>query len=118
MNNSENTKRWMTTNPEKTLTNKKNRKDRLDKLRKEAEAAFKKTPHKTLHKAVKAYCNNCEHGTSRSGFDYAPVECDKKKCPLYAYRNFDASRTNKTSRKTIAYARSCRKTRHLESEGV
>jgi hypothetical protein len=89
---SEVTKKWMKKHPERVKVTKAKKKDRKLRLRNEALCAIKKAKHKTPSKAIRAYCNLCPIGVSRSGFDYAPVECKKKKCPLYSFRNGDPNR--------------------------
>lgn len=105
---SERSKKWIKDNPGRHLINTANRNARLSKLKEEAKKAYKKTPHKTPCKAIKAFCNNCANGTSRSGFDYAPVDCKVKNCALFPYRNFNPSRLTKKIANYMGKARMSR----------
>jgi len=89
---SERTKKWIKEHTEQVKANTVKQKDKKLRLRNEALQAIKETKHKTPSKAIRAYCNSCSIGISRSGFDYAPVECGKKKCLLYPFRNGVPSR--------------------------
>ena len=109
MNDSERTKKWAKDNPYRNAANVARAKIRKDAMKAEAKKAYKKTPHKTAHKAIKAFCNSCPNGTSRSGFDYAPVECVKRNCPLFAYRNFNASLLGRNKDIIMSHVRDCRK---------
>lgn len=91
-------KLWAKQNPDKYAHNLLKANLRAKRLRKEAQEAYKMTPHKTMHKAIKAFCNQCPNGKSRSGFNYAPVECSNTECPLFCFRNFDAVQLGKSDR--------------------
>ena len=107
---SQKTLQWMRDNPERDKQNKQRSAQKTRRLRQEAKDAFEKTPHKTMHKAIKAFCNQCPNGTSRKGFNYAPVECSQTDCPLFCFRNFNASVLDKSDE----HAKHMRKVRDLK----
>ena len=109
---SERTKKWIKEHPEQAKSHKTKSTERKLRLRDEALRVIKRAKHKTPSKAIRAYCNSCPNGVSRSGFSYAPVECKKKRCPLFPFRNGIPHRIKialKTSLQRISEMRDARK---------
>jgi hypothetical protein len=79
--------RWMQNNPEKHKANIDAAKERKKRRQEESIAALDKSRYKSPEKAIRHFCNLCPYGTSRSGYDLAPVDCSKTDCPLFAFRN-------------------------------
>ena len=108
---SERATQWQKQHPERVAA--AQAKKKVIKVRHQTESLniLHRSPYQTPMQAIKGFCHQCPHGTSRNGKTYnnAPVFCEQFTCPLFAFRNGNPTLIQRGFTRDMSVVRQSRK---------